>query len=277
MSLDVVPFSIFGSNVNTSGAYTSTDLFVHVTATGSANEYMNLYISGAYPLVKSGLNLYIQNNGSSGWVPLHVQGLQPGNTSPYSSDGYYPGSGDMNLFISRILSDYVPLFIQHSIESGNLPLYVSAATLGSGNQEVFTALYSWETNNGTADLNPGAAGHENGFIALDPLDYNGQNIENIILQYLAPSTAGEVITFNMSGLNTSNIFDFHTRYFEYRSGFTDLSFSIEDNFADPTLIFSISDLIQITAIKPRHFFPINLFIQPYSSGNQPIELYTHGF
>lgn len=104
--------------------------------TQTPNSYMNLYLMGqSINTLSNSTNLFLSNSGVFSTVPLYVQGLSDTvyNNPWASGDGWYYHAAGMNLFLRRNPAESVNLFVQNTITTGTLPLFVGGApSISSG-------------------------------------------------------------------------------------------------------------------------------------------------
>lgn len=129
-----------GSSADTSGVFKGLDLFIQGTSVVTAN--LNLFLSNYGPEDLSGsLNLFIpgQNYSINNSVPLFISnsGTDKALTlfikGSGITDGAYPFSSSMNLFIERNEANAISLFLQGEGEyiSSGITLYSFGAYLAS--------------------------------------------------------------------------------------------------------------------------------------------------
>jgi hypothetical protein len=113
----------------------SMPLYLLGNSTGDLTNYMPLWVEGTTHKYDSSIPLYLGNyqSGVTNYIPLFVQGSG-------LTDGAYPFSASMPLFIKRPISEYLPLFIgTHGYpSSGAVYLYTEGCFQSSGTISLYT-------------------------------------------------------------------------------------------------------------------------------------------
>lgn len=111
----------------------SLNLFTKVDDSRVIDTYMNLYMNGAAYTDSKSLMLYVGASGETKALNLYTKGrgFYEANDPLHPSDGFYPLSGGMNLFILRDPAEMLNLFLMCQMSSGDLPLYVNGAFTNS--------------------------------------------------------------------------------------------------------------------------------------------------
>lgn len=104
-----LPFYLYCSDSG-NVAEASLPLFLEVSSQGESASNMNLFTEGRYGRVEGSLDLFLKNQGQASGLTLFVKGSG-------ATDGYYPYSAGMNLFLARDTTNSIPFFLASSIDS----------------------------------------------------------------------------------------------------------------------------------------------------------------
>lgn len=144
-----IPLTTWGSTPGTTGLREFVPLFLFGTeeegdvsnsitlytycGLGTHNGNIPLYTAGDNYYANTSIPLYLSNSGLSQSIPLYVKGFGFSDNPYYPSDGYFPFSGGITLYLERNTSQALPLFLMNSLESGVVTLYTFGAyTANSG-------------------------------------------------------------------------------------------------------------------------------------------------
>ena len=107
----------------------SMNLFIKVPDSAITETYMNLYVNGEAYSIRNTIPLYIGASGEIKSLPLYVKGRGFSESSDpfYPSDGFYPYSGSMNLFILRDPAEMLNLYLKSDFATGDVPMYIYGA------------------------------------------------------------------------------------------------------------------------------------------------------
>lgn len=289
----------------------STDLHIKVPATGSGNGSMPLFLY-QNPSGSENVPLFIQNEGKSASVKLHIEGLRPVDTGLYTADGYIPATGSMNMFISRgLTSEPLPLYLKNTVESSNINLYTSAALTGIGyptftiENILFDQPYIWET--GTWATSAMFADGHNSILTGVPSGeitwtnrvtgstYHGfifsgrpSGQSNYYNSLFPRFSSNKNLTVQVSGIGTSTVVSYingtGNTIIGLGGSFQTIAYKDIDTITPPTphptgaLGFIDRQLVNLKISEYNTYNGMTLHINcTHDSGNQNIKLYTHGF
>lgn len=116
-----LPLWMLGSSVGTSGAHRSMELYLYSDESGNVLERgmvlsllgasqgettrnLNLFVEGRYHATEGSCQLYLHNEGTTGAIPLFIEGSGV-------TEGSVPYSTTMNLFLRRTPAGAAPLYL----------------------------------------------------------------------------------------------------------------------------------------------------------------------
>lgn len=117
------------------GSFTNQlNLYLETVASDINTKPMNLFVKGNYPVSNGTLPLYLQNDTIAKILNLFIKGTG-------SSAGGLPYSNSLNLFLQKMPSEMIPLYLRGPFEdtAESITMFIGGATISTNSVDLVIA------------------------------------------------------------------------------------------------------------------------------------------